>query len=171
MKLLTSNLSLKEQNDLILKQFKGKRECDISFLGTQIQGISDGKIGILKSGESTNKENVLAILKTSFLKDLFIILQEKQMKRNFEIDFDEKIIRDYLSNKNFDIKDKILFSRINSYLFPSDIFFYLKLNLKTINAKSVVYLFKDKIIYENNRGTEPFFYFFKNENKIFLTEL
>ncbi len=161
MKLLTSNLSFKEQHNLISKQVADGYSFDISFLGYQLSGITNSKIGILTKGVSDKKENVLAVLRASFLKDLFLLLQTNTLKRNFEINFTNKILTDFLLDKEINIKDEILFSRIENYLFPSELLFMFKLNLKTINSKSEVFLFEDKIIYENNRGTETAFYLFK----------
>lgn len=166
-KLLTSNFTLEEQNNCILKDIK-KEDYQIkefSFLNNNLKGIKNSYLGLYEPQQNQFEKIKLpeSIISAYFLKEIFKFFQENNLNRNILIELKEKNleITDILYNKKKTIKNDIFLNKKNSFFIDSTFFYNLKLNLKTINKKSIIYIFKDFIIYENNRNNKKFFYTLK----------
>lgn len=164
-KILTSNFSIKEQNSFIEKDIKKEQffEKKISFLNKNIKGITNNYIGLYTadSFESIKKEIPLIILSTEFLKKIFVLLQENSLNRLFIINIKDNstlIINDLILQKTIEVKTNIYVYNKDSFVINSNIFYIFKLNQKTINNKSLLYVFEDKLIYENNKNKDSYFY-------------
>lgn len=166
-KLLTSNFTLEEQNNNILKEIKKEnyKTKEFSFLNNNLKGIKNSYLGLYESQENQFEKIKLPeiIISSYFLKEIFKMFQENNLNRNILIEIKEKDleITDLLYNKKKTIKTDIFLNKKNSFFINSSFFYNLKLNLKTINKKSIIYIFEDFIIYENNRNNKKFFYTLK----------
>lgn len=166
-KLLTSNFTLEEQNNNILKEIKKEnyKTKEFSFLNNNLKGIKNSYLGLYESQEKQFEKIKLPeiIISSYFLKEIFKMFQENNLNRNILIEIKEKDleITDILYNKKKTIKNDIFLKKKNSFFINSSFFYNLKLNLKTINKKSIIYIFEDFIIYENNRNDKKFFYTLK----------
>jgi hypothetical protein len=147
-KIYTSNFSLKEQNEKIESKIKTKKEYYI-FNNKKLYGRFNNKIGILKEVSKTKKESNFSppdiIINTSFLKKIFDLLKELELKRTFLINIinNETIeIIDILTSKTITEKVSIIYSNKNSFKIDSEIFSLFYLNHKTITKKSFIYIGK-----------------------------
>lgn len=166
-KILTSNFTLKEQNYYFKKQILNPEKKEISFLNKQLSGITNGVISFLEEdNQITCQKEIMPniIIEATFLKDIFLLLLNNSLNRNFIITIlndEEIIINDLLTNEIKKIKVKIYLKNKTEFSLNSIIFYKLKLNLKTITNKSIIYIWDNQIVYENNRKKLSFYYLFK----------
>lgn len=159
-KILTSNFSLQEQNERILKDIRKGEKFNFSFLNKNLVGIKENGISLLiESDEISQKLNPQIILSSYFLKKVFeLALNGVHRNIKITINKDNLEIDDVLYNKKFNIDNMVFLSNKKEFFIDTKIFSIFKLNLKTLNNKSTVYIFDKYFLYENIRGETNFYY-------------
>ncbi len=168
-KLLTSNFSTEEQIKEIKKTFISLKATDNSFMkidNSFYTGLSVSKFHFFQESsieETINKTkidlgNFLGTLSSGLLRNIFFLLKENSTNRLISVSCkkDKITINDFLFNKevvlaeNHDVKD---------YYFTIDsrIFYYFKLNQKTITKNTKIFIFSKGFVILNKRKQILFF--------------
>lgn len=163
-KILTSNLSFEEQNYKIRNEIKEGEIYNLSFLNKNLEGLKSNDIAILtQSNVISKKYNPSIIISSSLLKKVFCFAKKGVDRNiNFKINKDEIEINDILYNNKVKVKCKIFLSLKSDFIINTRIFSIFKLNLKTINNKSIIYIFDTFFVYENIRGEKTCYYLKEN---------
>lgn len=174
---LNSNYTIKEQKRAVrdtLELFNQKDDGIVSFLGKNYKLISSDKFSILEPSfseeEAKKLDNQEIIITTEVLKNIYMQLQKNPLNRVFKIRIHENnkvSLVDELLKSVINFKTELLISNIESFPYDFEIdsrmFYYFKLNLKTIVRKSKLYVTKNYILYENSRGSSHELYLIKKE--------
>lgn len=161
-KILSSNFTLQEQNHSIKSNLLNLNKAGISIFNSSYSGFFDGNTGIfesLKETEQTDiKEKINIVFSSNIVKFIIKSLIKNPINRIFTIVCNDKkcVIKDHL------LSSELLFDSISSYNgeIHLDLSFInaFRLNNKTCNSNSYIYLTNSYIIYENIRGNKKSIY-------------
>ena len=163
-KLPSSNYSIADQKKSIEKTINllKPKKRKILFLGKPYDVLASTEFSILRKikGQSNIRKKLLApkvMLSSRVLKEIFLKLEKLPLNRIFIVTIraDKTIlIHDRLNQDKTILKNCVLAGGNNVLTFKLDsrMFFFFKLNMKTITSKCNLYVSKNFIVYENGRG-------------------
>jgi hypothetical protein len=168
-KLLSSNFTVEEQKEAIRKTFDSFnlpiQKHHISFAGSLLSGDCVKNIGTMKIGEKEGEElkkgELLSTFDSSILIKLYELLEENPTNRIFQISFfnNQLKITDFLLFKEYILDSNIAQIKENfNFIFDSRLFYYFKLNKKTITKRSSLFLFQNLFIISIYRKKEYSFF-------------
>lgn len=169
-KLLTSNFTLQEQIEAIEKTFYSLgsvSQSALKFNKTDFKGITVNDVSFFEEGSSTesmiDKGNFLASFSSSLLLELFKLMEIDSDNRIINISEENGILKlsDFLMDKDHLLN--IEYTKYSEFDFNFDtrIFYYFKLNNKTINKNTNLYLFEKCLIISSIRKKKEILFLWK----------
>lgn len=167
-KLLSSNFTVQEQKKYIRQTIESLKPTkrEVRFLNNFYEETNSTEFSVLKKSKSKKAAiNIPApniMMNIEVLKEIYKQLKKNPLNRLFTIRANKDksiILSDFLFGEIIEIKDAITFiEKEEIFTIDSKLFYFFRLNEKTLAKKCMIYINETSLIYENNRGKESELY-------------